>query len=108
MSEDFEERELQVKEYGKRTLKAARLYSLLRREGNVKDPWHVMVLAVCSFEEMHVRDGWEFALANRQDIEDVAEVFERANSPQEFREGLIELKKRDLIEQLERLERNDP
>jgi hypothetical protein len=80
------------------------MYSLLRREGNVQDPWHVMVLAVCSFEEMHIRDGWEFALANRRDIEDVAEVFERANSPQEFREGLIELKERDLMERLERLE----
>jgi hypothetical protein len=104
MSEGFEGRELPVKEYGKRTLKAARMYSLLRREGNVEDPWHVMVLAVCSFEEMHIRDGWEFALANRRDIEDVAEVFERANSPQEFREGLIELKERDLMERLERLE----
>ena len=104
MPEDFEERELQVKEYGKRTLKAARLYSLLRRQGGVEDPWHVMVLAICSFEEIHIRDGWEFALANRQDIEDVAGVFERANSPQEFREGLIQLKERDLMEQLERLE----
>ncbi len=104
MSEDFEERELSPKVYGKPTLKAARLYSLLRRQGNVEDPWHVMVLAVCSFEEMHIRDGWEFALANRQDIEDVARVFERATSPQEFREGLIELKERDLRERLERLE----
>jgi hypothetical protein len=102
MSEDFEEREIPVKEYGKRTLNAARLYSLLRREGNVEDPWHVLVLAVCSFEQMHIRDGWEFALANRQDIEDVAGVFERANSPQEFREGLIELKERDLKERMER------
>src|SRR5437660_2115406 len=108
MSEGFEGRELPVKEYGKRTLKSARMYSLLLREGNVEDPWHVMVLAVCSFEEMHIRDGWEFALANRQDIEDVAGVFERANSPQEFREGLIELKERDLMERLERLEGNDP
>ncbi len=104
MSEDFEERELSPKVYGKQTLKAARLYSLLRRQGNVEDPWHVMVLAVCSFEEMHIRDGWEFALANRQDIEDVAGIFERATSPQEFREGLIELKERDLRERLERLE----
>src|ERR671932_1479651 len=103
MSEHFEERRLSPKEYGTRILKAARLYSLLRREGNVKDPWHVMVLAVCSFEEMHVGDGWEFARANRQDIEDVAGVFERATSPQEFREGLIELKQRDLMERLERL-----
>lgn len=111
MPEDFENRELIPKEFGKKTLRAARLYSLLRREGNLEDPWHVMVLAVCSFEEMHIRDGWEFALANRQDIEDVAGVFERTNSPQEFREGIMELKERDLAEQLERLERledNDP
>jgi hypothetical protein len=103
--EEFETSEIPVKEYGERTLNAARLYSLLRRESDVKDPWHVMVLAVCSFEQLHVRDGWEFALTNRQDIEDVAAVFERANSPQEFREGIIELKERDLME---RLERNDP
>ncbi len=105
MSEDFEGREIPIKEYGRRTLNAARLYSLLRKEGNVEDPWHVVVLAVCSFEQMHLRDGWEFALTNRQDIEDVAGVFERANSPQEFREGIIELKERDLME---RLKRNDP
>ncbi len=107
MSEDFEERELVPKEYTRRTVKAARLYSLLRRQSDVKDPWHVMVLAVCSFEEMHLRDGWEFALTNRQDIEDVAGVYERANSPQEFREGIIELKERDLMEQLRRLEGDD-
>jgi hypothetical protein len=105
MSEDFENQDLTPKEFGKRTLNAARLYSLLRQESDVKDPWHVMVLAVCSFEQLHIRDGWEFALSNRQDIEDVAGVFERANSPQEFREGIIELKERDLME---RLERNDP
>ena len=103
--EEFETREIPVKEYGERTLNAARLYSLLRQESDVKDPWHIMVLAVCSFERLHIRDGWEFALANRQDIEDVAGVFERANSPQEFREGIIELKERDLME---RLERSDP
>jgi hypothetical protein len=105
MPEDFENKDLTPKEFGKRTLNAARLYSLLRQESDVKDPWHVMVLAVCSFEQLHIRDGWEFALSNRQDIEDVAGVFERANSPQEFREGIIELKERDLME---RLERNDP
>lgn len=108
MPEDFEERELVPKVYGKRTLKAARLYSLLRREGNVEDPWHVMVLGVCSFEEMHLRDGWEFVLTNRQDIEDVAGVYQEATSPQEFKEGLIKLKEQDLRDQLERLERNDP
>ena len=105
MSEDFENKDLTPKEFGKRTLNAARLYSLLRQESDVKDPWHVMVLAVCSFEQLHIRDGWEFAWTNRQDIEDVAGVFERANSPQEFREGIIELKERDLME---RLKRNDP
>jgi len=102
MSEDFEYKDLTPKEFGKRTLNAARLYSLLRREGNVEDPWHVMVLAVCSFEQIHVRDGWEFALTNRQDIEDVAGLFERANSPEEFREGIRELKERDLRERMER------
>jgi len=105
MPERFENKDLTPKEFGKRTLNAARLYSLLRQESDVKDPWHVMVLAVCSFEQLHIREGWEFALSNRQDIEDVAGVFERANSPQEFREGIIELKERDLME---RLERDDP
>ena len=105
MPEDFENQDLTPKEFGKRTLNAARLYSLLRRESGVENPWQVMVLAVCSFEQLHIRDGWEFALANRQDIEDVAGVFEQANSPQEFREGIIELKERDLME---RLERDDP
>ena len=66
-----------------------------------------MVLAVCAFERMHIRDGWEFALSNRQDIEDVAGVYERANSPREFKEGLIALKERDLMEQLQRLEGHD-
>jgi hypothetical protein len=102
MPERFENKDLTPKEFGKRTLNAARLYSLLRQESDVKDPWHVMVLAVCSFEQLHIREGWEFALSNRQDIEDVAGVFERANSPQEFREGIIELKERDLMERLER------
>lgn len=102
MSEDFEERELPVKEYGKRTLKAARLYSLLRQERESEDPWHIMVLAICSFEQIHLKDGWEFVLANRQDIEEVGQLFERSTSPEEFREGLIELKERDLMERLER------
>ena len=49
MPERFENKDLTPKEFGKRTLNAARLYSLLRQESDVKDPWHVMVLAVCSF-----------------------------------------------------------
>jgi hypothetical protein len=102
MSDDFREGKLSVKEYGKRTLKAARLYSLLRQEREEEDPWHIMVLAICAFEQIHLKDGWEFILANRRDIEEVGQLFERSNSPEEFREGLIELKERDLREQLER------
>ena len=45
------------KEFGKRTLCAGRLYSLLRQECGIEDPWHIMVLAVCSFEELHIKDG---------------------------------------------------
>ncbi len=102
MSEDFKGREISVKEYGQRTLNAARLYSLLRQECEIEDPWHIIVLAICSFEQEHPKDGWEFVLANRKDIEDVGRLFERSNSQEEFREGLIELKERDLREQLER------
>jgi hypothetical protein len=53
---------------------------------------------------VHIKEGWEFVLANKQDIEDVGQLFERSNSPEEFRDGLIELKERDLMEQLERSE----
>ena len=102
--EKIGETEISVKEYGERTLNAARLYSLLRQECDLEDPWHVMVLSICSFEGLHLKDGWEFVLTNRKDIEDVGQLFERSNSSQEFRQGLIELKERDLIE---RLERND-
>jgi len=102
MSEGSEKRDLPVKEYGQRTLKAARLYSLLRQEREEEDPWHIVVLAICSFEQIHLKDGWEFILANRRDIEEVGQLFERSNSPTEFREGLIELKERYLRERLER------
>lgn len=81
-----------VKEFGERTLNAGRLYSLLREEAGIEDPWHIMVLALCSFERMHPKDGWEFMLTNREDVEDVGRLFERAGSPEEFREGLIDLK----------------
>jgi hypothetical protein len=103
MSED-ESRELFVKEYGERTLNAARLYYLLRQETGIEDPWHTIVLATCAFDKLHLKDGWEFVLMNKQDIEDVGELFERSNSPEEFREGLIALKEQDLMEQMERRE----
>lgn len=100
--EEFEGREIPVKEYGERTLNVARLYSLLRQEGGLEDPWHVMVLATCAFERIHIKDGWEFVLTNRRDIEDVGQLFERSNTPDEFREGLIERKEQDLRERMER------
>ena len=102
--EELEGREIPVKEYGERTLKVARLYSLLRQECEIEEPWHIMALTTCAFEQMHIKEGWEFVLANKQDIEDVGQPFERSNSPQEFKEGLIELKEQDLKEQLERSE----
>lgn len=100
--EELEGRGISVKEYGERTLKAARLYSLLRQECEIEEPWHIMALTICAFEQMHIKDGWEFVLANKRDIEDVGQLFERSSTPEEFRDGLIELKEQDLIEQLER------
>jgi hypothetical protein len=100
--EELEGRGIFVKEYSERTLKAARLYSLLRQECDIEEPWHILALTTCAFERVHIKEGWEFVLANKQDIEDVGQLFERSNSPQEFREGLIELKEQDLLEQLER------
>lgn len=104
MSEEFRGRDIPVKEYEARTLNAARLYSLLRQECGIEDPWHIIVLATCAFEQIHLKDGWEFALTNRRDIEDVGQLFERSNTPQEFREGLVELKEKDLQERLDRME----
>jgi hypothetical protein len=102
MTEDSRDGVFPVKEYGERTLNMARLFSLLRQECDMQDPWHVMVLSLCSFEQMHLKDGWEFVLTNCKDIEDVGLLFERSNSPQEFREGLVRLKERDLMQRLER------
>ena len=102
--EELEERGIFVKEYGERTLKLARLYSLLRQECGIEEPWHIMALTTCAFEQMHIKEGWEFVLANKQDIEDVGQLFERSSTPEEFRDGLIELKEQDLMEQLERAE----
>lgn len=105
MSEEFEGRDLPVKEYSEQTLNAARLYSLLRQEIEIEEPWHQIVLAHCAFEKKHIKDGWEFVMLNRGDIEEVGQLFERSETPEEFRDGLIELKEKDLME---RLEREDP
>lgn len=96
MSEDFENGPPPVKEFDERALNVARFYSLLRQECEMEEPWHIMVLATCAFERMHIKDGWEFFLTNRKDIEDLGELFENSNSPDEFREGLIKLKEDDL------------
>ncbi|MGH3089071.1 MAG: hypothetical protein ACRDSJ_17365 [Rubrobacteraceae bacterium] len=80
------------KEFDERTLNAGRLYSLLRQECDVEDPWHIIVASICAFERLHTKEGWEFVLANRDDIEAVGQLFERAQSPEEFKEGLLKLK----------------
>lgn len=98
----FEEKELVVKEYGERTLNAARLCHLLRQECEIEDPWHIVAVSLCAFERIHTKDSWEFILTNKTDIEDIQRLFERSNSPEEFREGLIDLKERDLQRQLAR------
>lgn len=102
MSEEPGGSGISVKEYGERTLNAARLHYLLRQETGIEDPWHTIVLAICAFDKLHLKDGWEFVLMNKHDIEDVARLFEQSTSPKEFREGLMKLKEQDLKEQLER------
>lgn len=93
MSEDSINGDLSPKEYSDRTLKAARMYHLC---GEEEDRWSVVALAVCAFEGLHTKDGWEFVLTNRRDIEEVAGIFGQAGSPEEFRDGLLELKEKDL------------
>lgn len=92
--------QLPVKEFEERTLNAGRLYSLLREEVGIEDPWHIIALSLCSFEQMHPKDGWEFMLTNRKDIEDIGKLFERSKSQEEFTEGLIALKETHLRGQL--------
>lgn len=91
-----------VKEYEERTLNAARLCHMLRQECEIEDPWHIVALSLCAFERMHTKDSWEYILTHKTEIEDIQRLFERSNSPDEFREGLIELKERDLQRQLAR------
>lgn len=87
------------KEYGSRTLKAGRMYHLCRERG-IEDPWNVVVLAICAFEGMHTKEAWEYVLLNRRDVEDIAGVFEKSSTPDEFRGGLLELKERELAHRL--------
>ena len=99
MPEDAGRTELSPKEYGSRTLKAGRMYYLCQ-EREIEDPWNVVALAICAFEGMHTKEAWEYILMNRRDVEDIAGVFRKANTPDEFREGLVALKERELTQRL--------
>ena len=83
------------REFGKRTLKTGRLLHMSRESG-VEDPWSNIALAVCAFEELHTKDGWEYLLTNRRDIEDIADVYAKATTPEEFKEELLRLKQRGI------------
>lgn len=95
MSEHAANGNVAPKEYGSLTLKAGRMYHLCRDQ-EAGEVWNVVVSAMCAFEQMHVKEGWEYVLLNRRDIEDIAGVFERSSSPEEFREGIIKLKEQEL------------
>lgn len=83
------------KEFGERTLKAGRMLHMCRENGT-EDPWNTVAMAVCAFEKLHTKDGWEFLLMNRNDIEDIAGAYEKAGSPEEFAGELLRLKERSL------------
>lgn len=83
------------REFGERALKAGRMLHMCRENGT-EDPWNTVAMAVCAFENLHTKDGWEYLLMNRNDIEDIAGVFERADTPEEFATQLRRLKERGL------------
>ena len=68
----------------------------MRQENGTEDPWNTVAMVVCAFEGLHTKDGWEYLLMNRRDIEDIAGVFERSSTPEEFAGELLRLKERDL------------
>ena len=92
---DSGDRQAAPREFGERTLKAGRMLYMCQENGT-EDPWNTVAMAVCAFEGLHTKEGWEYLLTNRRDIEDIAGVFERASSPEEFTRELITLKERDL------------
>ncbi len=96
---NFGNRRTEPKEFGERTLKAGRMLHMCQESGT-EDPWNTVAMAVCAFEGLHTKDGWEYLLMNRRDIEDIAGLFERSTSPEEFRDGLLELKERDLTRRM--------
>ena len=92
---DQANRQEEPREFGERTLKAGRMLHMCQENGT-EDPWNTVAMAVCAFEGLHTKDGWEYLLMNRRDIEDIAGVFERADTPEEFAKEILKLKERDL------------
>ena len=92
---DHANRQTRPREFTERTLKAGRMLHMCRENGT-EDPWNTVAMAVCAFEGLHPKDGWEYLLMNRNDIEDIAGVYERANNAEEFTEQLLRLKGRGL------------
>ena len=92
---DHASRQKRPREFGERTLKAGRMLHMCRENGT-EDPWNTVAMAVCAFEGLHTKDGWEYLLTNRNDIEDIAGVYERADTPEEFTRELLRLKERGL------------
>jgi hypothetical protein len=93
---DHANRQTRPREFGERTLKAGRMLFMCHESGT-EDPWNTVAMAVCAFEGLHTKDGWEYLLMNRRDIEDIANLYEKADTPEAFAEGLLRLKERDVV-----------
>ena len=95
MPGNFGNSRMEPREFGERTLKAGRMLHMCQENGT-EDPWNTVAMAVCAFEGLHTKDGWEYLLMNHRDIEDIAGVFDRSSTPEEFAGELLRLKERDL------------
>ena len=93
---DHAKRQTEPREFGERTLKAGRMLYMCHENGT-EDPWNTVAMAVCAFEGLHTKDGWEYLLMNRRDIEDIANLYEKADTPEAFTRGLLRLKERDVV-----------
>ncbi|QIN83354.1 hypothetical protein GBA63_12445 [Rubrobacter tropicus] len=92
---DHANRRTEPRVFGERTLKAGRMLYMCHENGT-EDPWNTVAMAVCAFEGLHTKDGWEYLLMNRRDIEDIAGAYEKADTPEEFTREILRLKERDL------------
>lgn len=93
---DHAKRQTEPREFDERTLKAGRMLHMCHENGT-EDPWNTVAMAVCAFENLHTKDGWEYLLMNRRDIEDIAGLYDRADTPEEFASELLRLKQRDVV-----------